>query len=207
MKPTEVPNITVQRLPLYLRALTFLRMEGRQITSSQELGDKLSISSAQIRKDLSYFGEFGKQGTGYEIEYLEKKLREILNLEREWEMLLVGAGDLGRAIAHYDGFRPRGFHVTAVFDNNPKKIGAYLGHLEILDSKLLPQVIKEQDLKIAIVAVPATSAQKVVDTLVEAGIKAILNYAPITLNVPQDVRIYYIDPLVGLQSMAYYLDE
>src|SRR5947209_19281385 len=119
----DIPDIAIQRLPLYLRALEQLNQHGQRITSSQELARHLQISSAQIRKDLSYFGEFGKQGTGYEIPYMIEQLKEILHLHREWNMALVGAGDLGHALIHYNGFRPRGFVVAAVFDNNPAKVG------------------------------------------------------------------------------------
>ncbi len=123
MEDRQVPDIVVGRLPIYLRALTFLKADNREITSSQELGDRLGISSAQIRKDLSHFGEFGKQGTGYEIRYLENNLKEILHVDRMWDVVLVGAGDLGNALASYKGFAGRGFRIAAAFDQEPSKIG------------------------------------------------------------------------------------
>lgn len=202
---TKIPDIVIGRLPIYLRALTFLAEEGKEITSSQELGARLGISSVQIRKDLSYFGEFGKQGTGYEIKYLHKQLQQILNVTQEWTVALVGAGDLGHALVHYDVFREKSFRIAAVFDNNPRKIGEKMGDLDILDSESIPTVIEDLGIRLAIVAVPASAAQKVVDMLIEAGIKAILNYAPITLQVPDDVQVQYIDPVVHLQKMTYYL--
>lgn len=200
----KVPRIVVQRLPLYLRVLSDLE-KGSQITS-RELGEVLGISSAQIRKDLSYFGGFGKQGAGYQVGYLRQKLRQILNLDREWEMALVGVGDLGHAIARYGGFKKEGFHVVAAFDNDPAKIGKRVGGLEIRDVALLPKVVKEMGLEVGIIAVPASEAQEVATTMVASGIKAILNYAPVALTVREGVQLYQSDPLVGLQSMGHYLE-
>lgn len=200
----KVPHIVIERLPLYLRALSTLE-EGSQITS-QELGEILGISSAQIRKDLSYFGGFGKQGTGYQVGYLRQKLREILNVDREWGMVLVGVGDLGHAIARYGGFRKEGFHVVAAFDHDPTRIGKRVGALEIMDVALLPKVVNQMGLRVGIIAVPANNAQQVATALVTSGIKAILNYAPVALTVPEGVQVYQIDPLVGLQSMTHYVE-
>jgi redox-sensing transcriptional repressor len=205
MVSSDVPDIVIGRLPIYLRALNFLLEEGREITASQELADKLGISSAQIRKDLSHFGEFGKQGTGYEIKYLREQLRKILKVDKEWDVALVGAGDLGHAIAHYGNFDGNGFHIIAVFDRNPRKIGTKMGRFQILDSGSIPTVIQDMGVQVAIIAVPADSAQQVADILIRAGVRAILNYAPITLNVPPEVRVQYVNPVVYLQRMTYYL--
>jgi redox-sensing transcriptional repressor len=205
MVSADVPDIVIGRLPIYLRALSFLLEEGKEITASQELADKLGISSAQIRKDLSHFGEFGKQGTGYEIKYLREKLRQILKVDRDWDVALIGAGDLGHAIAHYGNFDSNGFHIIAVFDHSLRKIGAKMGRFEILDSESIPTVIQDMGIQVAIIAVPADSAQQVADTLIKAGVRAILNYAPITLNVPPEIRVQYIDPVAYLQRMTYYL--
>lgn len=201
----EIPDIVIGRLPIYLQALTYLAAEGREITSSQELGDRLGISSAQIRKDLSHFGEFGKQGTGYHIAFLRDKLREILHVDRVWEVVLVGAGYLGHAIANYGGFVGRGFRIVAVFDNDPAKIHQPLGQLIVQDVKDMPRAIQEHGWQIAVIAVPASAAQEVADILVQSGIRAILNYAPITLTVPPGVRVQNIDPVASLQRMTYYL--
>jgi redox-sensing transcriptional repressor len=200
-----VPDIVVGRLPIYLRALNYLLSEGERITASKQLARRLGISSAQIRKDLSHFGEFGKQGMGYDIAHLRDQLRSILKVDHEWDMALVGAGDLGHAIIHYGGFEGRGFRVACVFDNNPQKIGRYLGQLEIFDLATLHERIRALGIRIAIVAVPASAAQGVVDELVKADVKAILNYAPITVTVPPEVRVQYIDPVIHLQHMTYYL--
>ncbi|MBC7251236.1 MAG: redox-sensing transcriptional repressor Rex [Anaerolineae bacterium] len=205
MPAKDVPDIVVSRLPLYLRALSFLAEEGLQVISSKELGHKLGISPAQIRKDLSHFGEFGKQGTGYNIQYLRDQLRRILKVTEEREVALVGAGDLGRALMHYGGFAGRGFRISLVFDNNPQKIGQKMGPFEILDSESIETIVADRGIEIAIVAVPAEAAQEVVDALVRAGVKAILNYAPITVKVPEGVHVQYIDPVIHLQRMTYYL--
>ncbi|MBI3761510.1 MAG: redox-sensing transcriptional repressor Rex [Chloroflexi bacterium] len=204
--PDEIPDIVVGRLPVYLRALMRMAQESREITSSHELGQRLGISSAQIRKDLSHFGEFGKQGTGYQVKFLVEQLRRILKVDAEWGVALVGAGDLGRALAHYGGFANRGFRIVAVFDNDPAKIGMKLtGGLAVQDSSRLSDAIRQSGWKVAMVAVPADQAQAVADKLVEAGVQAILNYAPITLVVADGIRVQYIDPVVHLQRMTFYL--
>lgn len=204
--PNSIPDIVIGRLPIYLRALSRLAQEGREITSSHELGERLGISSAQIRKDLSHFGTFGKQGTGYRIAELENRLRQILHVDREWEVALVGAGDLGHALGRYNGFRDRGFRITAIFDRDPAKIGEKIGELEVQDVARLREIIQTRHIRVAMIAVPASEAQKVADALVEAGVKAILNYAPITITVPPGVYVQYIDPVVHLQRMTYYLE-
>ena len=205
MASGTIPDIVIGRLPIYLRALSFLMAEGREITSSQELGDRLGISSAQIRKDLSHFGEFGKQGTGYDIKFLRDKLREILHVDRIWDVALVGAGDLGTALVHYGGFVGRGFRITEVFDNAPHKIGQRLGELVIHDVVNLPEVVKAHNIQVGIIAVPASAAQEVARLMAGCDIKAILNYSPITLSVPSSVKVQHIDPVVHLQRMTYYL--
>lgn len=206
MGGAEVPDIVIGRLPIYLRALTQLSEEGQEFTSSQELGLILGIGSAQIRKDLSHFGEFGKQGTGYEVTYLRDQLSKILHVDRDWSVALVGFGDLGQAIAHYSGFASKGFHIRAVFDADPALIGTTVGDDVVIQSvdKLL-DVIVQQKIKVAIIAVPASVAQDVADQLISADIQAILSYAPTTLNVPAHVHVQYIDPVSHLQKMTYYL--
>lgn len=201
----EVPDIVIGRLPIYLRTLALLQVEDQEVTSSQELGRLLNISSAQIRKDLSHFGEFGKQGTGYKIAYLKEQLEEILNLKKNWPVALVGLGDLGSAIVHYNGFPQKGFHIQAIFDNDPQKVGLVVNNIPVQDSSELQATIESGGFKIAILAVPLQSAQKIADILVQAGIKAILNYAPITLSVPADVQVQNLDPVGHLQQMTYYL--
>jgi redox-sensing transcriptional repressor len=202
----EIPDIIVSRLPIYLRALRHMQAQKQQTTSSQELGQQVGISAAQIRKDLSQFGEFGKQGTGYNIPFLIGKLREILQLEKVWDVVLVGMGDMGHALARYPGFTDRGFRIALVFDNDPAKIGTDVGEYTVQDMKGLGDTIKRAGIKVAMVCVPAAAAQEVTNQLVEAGVRAILNYAPISLSVPAGVRVQYLDPSIGLQRMTYYLD-
>jgi len=202
----RIPDIVVGRLPLYLRALNRMQAQGVDITSSHELGQQLGISSAQIRKDLSHFGEFGKQGTGYNVVSLIGALQHILHADRTWDVALVGVGDLGRALAHYGGFGPRGFHISHLFDADPAKIGKKIDGLTIQPASEIEQTVKSANLKVAMIATPANTAQAVADTLVQAGIRSILNYAPISLTVPEGVRVQHIDPIIHLQRMIYYLD-
>jgi len=206
MNAEKIPDIIIGRLPVYLRALQRLADKGIQTTSSQELGEIVSISAAQIRKDISQFGEFGKQGTGYSIPFLIERLRDILKVNRSWEVVIVGTGDMGHALARYNGFNNRGFQVSMVFDNDPKKIGQKVGEFEILDTAVMAEKIKGHKIKVAMLTVPAPVAQEMADQLVKAGIKAILNYAPTSLNVPSGVHVQYIDPVTHLQRMTYYLD-
>ncbi len=202
----QIPDIVISRLPVYLRELTRLaEEEGKVNTSSHELGQRLGISSAQIRKDLSHFGEFGKQGTGYHIGYLIDQLREILHLTQEWQVALVGAGYLGHALAHYQGFEHRGFHIAWVFDNDPAKINEEIDGLIVRDVADMDEVLAESGVKMAILVVPASAAQAITDQLVAAGVCAILSYAPIHLKVPAGVHVSYSDPVVQLQRMTFYL--
>lgn len=203
----RIPDIVIGRLPLYLRALTRLQQEGHDVTSSHELGRRLGISSAQIRKDLSHFGGFGKQGTGYQIEFLVNKLRQVLQVNREWQVVVVGAGNLGSAISHYRGFTDRGFRIAWLFDGDASKIGQVIGDFTVQPIDKLEETISANQVQIAMIAVPAEYAQDVADKLVKAGVKAILNYAPISITVPEDVMVQYIDPVAHLQHMTYYLKD
>ena len=205
MNAEKIPDIIITRLPVYLRALQRMSDQGIKTTSSQELGEHVGISAAQIRKDISQFGEFGKQGTGYSIPYLLDKLREILKVNRLWDVIIVGAGDMGHALARYQGFIDRGFNVVMIFDNDKAKIGQKISNLTVEDTADMIARVKSSGIKIAMLTIPASVAQETTDTLVKAGIKAILNYAPISLNVPDDVKVQYIDPATQLQKMTYYL--
>lgn len=206
MKKKNPPDIIIGRLPLYLRALHRMADAGAVVTSSQELGEWVGISAAQIRKDISQFGEFGKQGTGYNIKFLKEKLREILKVDRVWDVAIIGMGDIGHGLARYQGFLDRGFRVKLAFDSDANKIGMKVGNLEVQDIAGMVDKIKEAGIKVAMIAVPADHAQEVADELAKTGIKAILNYAPICINVPEGVRVQYIDPATHLQWMTYYLD-
>jgi redox-sensing transcriptional repressor len=202
-----IPDIVVGRLPIYLRALTHMQAEDKVTTSSHELGQRLGISSAQIRKDLSHFGEFGKQGTGYNINYLTEQLRHILNLDRDWPVVLVGAGFLGHALASYQGFKYRGFQIKWIFDNDPEIVGRDMGGMTVREISELEDLVAKEEVRVAIIAVPAAAAQEICDHLVKAGIRSILSYAPINLTAPPGVQVRYSDPVVQLQQMTFYLDE
>ena len=201
-----IPDIVIRRLPVYARSLQHMLDEGTETVSSSDLGARLGVSAAQIRRDLSYFGEFGKQGKGYKVDFLLEQINGILGLDREWNVALVGLGHLGRALLHYDELRENGFCIDALFDHNPDKVGQFVGAMRIYQMEELPRLLAKKKIKIAIIAVPARGAQEVADALVEAGVQALLNYAPITVQVPPHVKIRHIDPVVALQSMTYYLD-
>jgi len=201
----QIPHIIIGRLPLYLRALNRLQKDGSEYASSRELGRLLDISAAQIRKDLSHFGELGKRGKGYEIDFLICKLNQILNTDNIWKMIVIGAGDLGSGLTRYKGFANRGFQVSAIFDSDPQKIGKKIGDLVAKDIRELEEFVKTNNIQIAVLAIPAEYAQDVIDDLVDSGITAILNYAPIYLKAPPGVRIEHIDPAVHLQKLSYFL--
>ena len=205
MNTENVPDIIVSRLPVYLRALQRMAENGVSTTSSQELGDSVGISAAQIRKDLSQFGEFGKQGTGYHIPFLIERLCQILKVDRSWDVAVVGMGELGRAIARYQGFANRGFRVQLCFDSESAKIGQKVGDIMVRDVKNIVKDIRNAGVKVAMLCVPAAAAQEVTDQLIEAGVQGILNYAPVSLVVPAHVKVQYIDPAIGLQRITYYL--
>ena len=201
----EIPEVVINRLPVYARALSELAAQGETVVSSQALGELLDVTPAQIRKDLSYFGRFGKQGRGYNVNSLLTKLREILGIDRQWRLCLVGVGRLGQAIAEYGGFGPQGFEIVAAFDANPTVVGQQVGGVTIHHIEELDTFLGTARVDIGIVAVPAAAAQGVVDRLVEAGIRAILNYAPIPAHVPRNVVIRHIDPVLAMQSMTFYI--
>lgn len=199
------PDVVIRRLPLYARSLRYMLQEGKQSVSSQELGERINVTAAQIRKDLSYFGEFGKQGIGYDVEQLLSHIERILGLTQDWPVALVGLGHLGQAIARYDGFRSKGIRIVALFDSEEEKVGQDLAGLTIMSDDQIAPVVRAQRIKIGIVAVPAPRAQEVTDLLISAGVRAILNYAPIIVHVPEGIWVRYIDPVAVLHSMTYYL--
>jgi redox-sensing transcriptional repressor len=205
MSSNFIPDIVVARLPRYLQALNQMEEEGKHSTSSQELGERIGISAAQIRKDLSHFGEFGKQGTGYAIPYLVDQLQMILKVKQVWDIAVVGAGDLGHAIARFQGFANRGYRVALVFDNDPHKIGTKVGDFVIQDMANLIPMIQQAGIKIAMLTVPPAVAQSVAENLVRAQVCAILSYAPVPLNLPSHIQVEYIDPIIQLQHMTYYI--
>lgn len=205
----EIPEVVIRRLPIYARTLDELLAIGIRTISSNDLADRIGVTAAQIRRDLSYFGRFGKQGRGYDISFLVSEIRRILNLTRDWEVALVGFGHLGQAIARYRGFRESNFRIAAIFDDDPEKIGTLAGaeQLEVLTDERIAEVVAARGIKIGIVAVPAPAAQRTADMLVAGNVSAILNYAPVVLQVPDHVCVRDIDPIAQLQSMTYYLDK
>jgi redox-sensing transcriptional repressor len=203
--PIEIPAVVIDRLPVYARALTQLEAQGRDVVSSQELGEMLGVTPAQIRKDLSYFGRFGKQGRGYNVLRLAQELRQILGLDRQWSMILVGVGHLGRAILSYDGFHPQGFIIVEAFDSDPELVGEKIGGLTIRPTSDLTRYLEERQVDIGIVAVPPDAAAALINELVAGGVRAILNYAPTAVAVPPNVEVKNIDPVLALQSMTFYL--
>jgi len=202
-----IPDIVIRRLPVYVRTLRGLRGHGIHSVSSDELADHIGVTAAQIRRDLSYFGKFGKQGKGYDTEFLAEAIAKILRLDRQWDVALAGYGNLGRAIAHYRGFVPSSFTIAAIFDHNPEHVGQRVDALTVLRDDRITDVIRRAGIRIGIVAVPATAAQDVADRMIAGGVRALLNYAPVVLKVPPAVTVREIDPVSAMQSMTYYLDD
>ncbi len=201
----EVPEVVVMRLPQYIRILSSLLADGVEMVSSHQLGEVLQVTPAQIRKDLSYFGRFGKQGRGYSVENLLEELRDIMGLNRHWNVGLVGVGRLGRAILSYPGFAPEGFQIVAAFDADPSLVGQLVSDLKVRSMDELDQSVLDEEISIGIVAVPSPYAQGVIDRLTECGVKAILCYAPIAAQTQEGVKIRHIDPVLSLQTMTFYL--
>jgi redox-sensing transcriptional repressor len=197
--------MTIRRLSVYTRCLLQLEEDGVKTVSSQELADRFNLNSAQVRKDLAYFGEFGVRGIGYYVSGLKAELQKILGLDREWPVVLVGFGNLGSALFRYRGFARQGFRIVAVVDDDPAKVGREVDRVPIVASRDMARVIKDRSTQIAIVAVPTESAQTVTDQLVAAGIKAILNFAPARLKVPRDVRFKNVDLSIELETLSFYL--
>ena len=185
MEKSSIPEVVVERLPIYIQKLNQFLREGRESVSSHEMAEALGVSSAQIRKDLSLFGGFGKQGTGYIVINLLESLRSILNLNQIWEVVLVGVGNLGQALLSYQGFSRKGFEIVLAFDNNPKIIGQTYAGIVVQDVMEMQNNICPRGVPIAILTVPAANAQEMADQLIRCGVKAILNYTPVTLKVPR----------------------
>jgi redox-sensing transcriptional repressor len=199
--------MTVRRLSVYTRCLAQLEEDGIRTVSSQALAERFNRNSAQVRKDLAYFGEFGVRGIGYRVAALKDQLQKILNLDRDWPVALVGFGNLGSALFHYRGFAKQGFRISAIFDDDPVKIGRVVEGVPIQATRDLAREAKAQHLQIAVVAVPADAAQAVVDTLVAAGVKAILNFAPSRIKVARDVRLKHVDLSIELETLSFYLGQ
>jgi redox-sensing transcriptional repressor len=219
-RPEPVPNPAVRRLSLYLRQLEVFRRKDRRTISSKQLGESLGLTDAQVRKDLAYFGQFGHPGIGYRVDELISQLRHILGTDKIWNVLLVGAGNLGRALMAYNGFDAKGFRLVAVFDADPAKIGKKQGPFAPASEAVeggdggkrsfviqplaeLKQTIEKQNIRLGMIAVPTESAQDVADMLVESGIRGILNFAPVSLNLPHDIALNAVDLAVQLEQLSF----
>ncbi|MFY0543103.1 redox-sensing transcriptional repressor Rex [Brevibacillus sp. H7] len=205
VKSVKISEAVVRRLPIYLRYLSHLQQVGVTTVSSQQMGKTLDVNPAQIRKDLAAFGDFGKKGIGYDVHYLIEKIRQILKLDQEIHVALVGAGHLGHAISNYNAYLQDNMRIVAIFDADPNKQGKQIAGISIQPMDELKQTVKEKQIRLAIITVPASAAQSVADQLIDAGIEGILNFAPITIKTDKDVRIDYADVTSSLQSLAYYL--
>ena len=204
----DIPDIVIRRLPIYGRALQGLIARSSSTSvSSDELADAVGVSGAQIRRDLSYFGRFGKQGKGYDAARLIAEINRILRLDQDWSVALAGYGNLGRAIAHHGGFVPSTFRIDAIFDHNEDRIGTAIGDIVIRDESLITETVDELQIRIGIIAVPESAAQSVADALIAGGVEALVNYAPVHLRVPESVTVRDIDPVGAMQSMTYYLSR
>jgi len=203
----KIPEMTVRRLSVYSRCLAQLDEDGVKTVSSQELAERFHLNSAQVRKDLAYFGEFGVRGIGYYVGSLRTELSRILGLGREWPVVLVGFGNLGSALYHYRGFAREGFRVAAIVDDDPGKIGRAVDRLTILPLGELPQAVRAGGIQIGVIAVPAEAAQQVADRLVGAGVRAVLNFAPARLEVPREVRLQHVDLSIELEAISFHLAQ
>ena len=210
MKRKNIPSVTINRISIYHRCLEKLieNIDKRKpkYISSSGIAEITGINSAQIRKDLAYFGEFGKRGIGYPLIDLIRELKKILGLDRKWSVIIAGAGNLGKALVKYKGFQKRGFIIKGIFDNSSLKIGKKLGHIFIYDIKEIEKFIQVEKINIGIIVVPADSAQEVADKMVAGGIKAILNFAPVHITLPPEIKIHNVDLSIEFEGLTYYLN-
>jgi redox-sensing transcriptional repressor len=208
MKTEKISELTTSRLSVYLRCLDELAGAGVETVSSQALAEQFALNSAQIRKDLAYFGEFGVRGVGYSVDELRRHLRQILGLTKDHNIAVVGAGNLGLALASYGGFNVNCFHLVAIFDNDPAKIGtATRSGLVIQDERLLGEMIRREKIDIVVLTVPAAAAEQILDEVTAAGVKAVLNFAPIRLHPKPGVKVKHVDLSVSLESLSYFLEH
>lgn len=205
MKTLRVPEATVTRLSIYSRFLERIDRNGVASVSSGEIADGVGVSPAQVRKDLAYFGEFGTRGVGYNVKDLMRYTLKILGLDRHWNLILVGAGNLGYALCTYKGFNMRGFSIVGVFDNDLTKIGKRISELEVLPMENMPELIKDKNVRIGIIATPTRAAQDVAEFLIKNGVQAILNFAPLPLSLPEHIEVRNVDLSVKLEILTFNL--
>ncbi|NOX90832.1 MAG: redox-sensing transcriptional repressor Rex [Calditrichaeota bacterium] len=203
----KISDSTISRLSTYYRTLSRLIEQNVETVSSDEIAEINNITSAQVRKDLSFFGSFGKRGLGYNTKDLREEIAKILGLKKQWNVALVGVGNIGRALIDYAEFKKQGFIIKALFDNDPKKVNTEVGGLKIHDIENACNIVKKEKIEIAIIAVPAKHAQAVVDTLVQCGVKAFLNFAPVTIKVPSDVIVKNENMSIELEALSYFLTQ
>lgn len=203
MKTLKIPEATIIRLSVYSRHLTEVDRKGIVTTSSGDIAEGVGVSPAQVRKDLAYFGEFGTRGVGYNVKDLRQHILRILGLSADWSVCLVGAGNLGLALSSYKGFRERRFIITSIFDSDPKKVGTMIGKVEVMPIEKLIEVAKQNQTRIGILAVPAPAAQEIADKLIEAGVQAILNFAPTILSIPPQIELRNVDLAVNLEVLTF----
>lgn len=203
IRPEIIPDPTIRRLSLYLRQLETLRKQDRITVSSKQLGQSLGLTDAQVRKDLAYFGTFGHPGVGYNIQELLTRIRQILGTDKSWNVVLVGAGNLGRALLSYSGFATKGLILVAAFDSDPAKINTVVGGHTVRPCEQLQEVVQTHDVRLAILTVPPDAAQTVADQLVQAGIRGILNFSPATLHVPPTVSLQSVDLALQLEQLTF----
>jgi redox-sensing transcriptional repressor len=201
----RIPEMTVRRLSIYTRCLRELEEDGVKTVSSHELAERFNLNSAQVRKDLAYFGEFGVRGIGYYVSGLKAELQRILGLDREWPVALVGFGNLGSALVHFKGFTRQGFRIVVIFDEDPAKAHRQVNGIPIFTPRDLVREVRARGVQIGIIAVPPDAAQTVADQLVEAGIKAVLNFAPARIRVPREVRLQDVDLSIELETLSFHL--
>ena len=204
MRQRSIPEATVGRLPVYLRALVEMAENGATTISSENLADAAGVNSAKVRKDLSYLGSYGTRGVGYDVAYLIHQMRRELGLTQDWPVVIAGAGNLGHALSNYRGFSERGFRIAAVVDDADHKIGERVGDLVVEHIDELPAIVDRDDVAIGVICTPAGAAQDVADRMVEAGIRSILNFAPAVIAVPETVSVRKVDLSIELQILAYY---
>ena len=207
MKELKIPEATVSRLSVYSRYLTEVEKQDIVSFSSGEIAEGVGGTPAQVRKDLAYFGEFGTRGVGYNVKQLNQEIMNILGLTKRWNVILIGAGNLGSALSQYRGFRERGFQIIGVFDNDLNKVGLKLNGLPIYAINQMADFIEKNDVSIGIIAVPAEYAQDIADLLVETDIKGILNFAPVVLTIPEEVEIRNVDLTVNLEVLTYNIEK
>ncbi|MDR0434072.1 MAG: redox-sensing transcriptional repressor Rex [Gracilibacteraceae bacterium] len=207
MKFVKIPLATIMRMSVYSRYLIQMDKEGKETVSSADIAAGASVTPAQVRKDLAYFGEFGVRGVGYRIKDLIEHIKEILNLNNEWRLALVGVGSLGRALIAYQGFRENGFVVSCAFDSDPTKIGEFFAGVEVFAADRIREVARQREADIGVICVPAPEAQSAADALVAGGVKSILNFAPASLTAPFSVHVRHVDLASQLEALAFLLGD